>query len=137
MKPGLWFLTALAFVAAGGWWKIGGSFPGAAASGGSRTAAPQSRTSLQQLLVSSPAQIAQYDIALLNLVCAVGLPGAENLNPQDCIAVLDRWADRVRSETERHLYRYRANPREFESSEGYFRMLMMAVVLYEDFSVPL
>ena len=51
------------------------------------------------------------------------------------MATLDEWAERVRSETERHLYRYRANPREFESSEGYFRMLMMAVVVYEDFSV--
>ena len=51
------------------------------------------------------------------------------------MATLDGWAERVRSETERHLYRYRANPREFESSEGYFRMLMMAVVVYEDFSV--
>src|SRR5205085_7410862 len=40
-----------------------------------------------------------------------------------------------RSETERHFYRFRANPAEFENSEGYFRMLMMAVVLYEDFGV--
>jgi hypothetical protein len=69
------------------------------------------------------------------LLSAEGLPGAENLNPGDCLATLDAWTERVRSETERHLYRYRANPREFESSEGYFRMLMMAVVAYEDFSV--
>ena len=51
------------------------------------------------------------------------------------MATVHGWAERVRYETERHLYRYRANPREFESSEGYFRMLMMAVVLYEDFAV--
>lgn len=32
-------------------------------------------------------------------------------------------------------YRFRAKPAEFENSEGYFRMLMMAVVFYEDFNV--
>ncbi|MFO1511508.1 MAG: transglutaminase family protein [Verrucomicrobiota bacterium] len=48
---------------------------------------------------------------------------------------MDQWAKRVRTETERHLYRFRAKPAEFENSEGYFRMLMMAVVFYEDFNV--
>jgi hypothetical protein len=51
------------------------------------------------------------------------------------LAQLDRMAARVRSETERHLYRFQRNPAEFENSEGFFRMLMLAVVLYEDFGV--
>jgi hypothetical protein len=120
-----------------GWsgWKFGGSLSKGPAAGGSQAVASQSPTTLHQLLGSSPARIGECDIALLNLLCAEGLPGAENLNPPNCMATLDGWAERVRSETERHLYRYRANPREFESSEGYFRMLMMAVVLYEDFAV--
>ena len=134
MKPGIWFLVLVSLVAAG-WWRLGGTFSGSPAGAGPQAAAPQSPTNLHQLLASSPAQIGQWDIALLDLLCAEGLPGAENLNPQGCIATLDGWAERVRSETERHLYRYSANPREFESSGGYFRMLMMAVVLYEDFSV--
>jgi hypothetical protein len=41
----------------------------------------------------------------------------------------------VRSETERHLYRYERNPAEFENSPGFFRMLMLAVVLAEDYGV--
>jgi hypothetical protein len=116
-------------------WQTGGSFSGAVADRRSQFAAPGSPMNLDQLLASASSQIGQRDIALLNLLSAEGLPGAEHLSPQDCIATLNGWADRVGSETERHLYRYRANPREFESSEGYFRMLMMAVVLYEDFSV--
>jgi hypothetical protein len=129
-------LLALAILLVGlGWRKFRGSFVGAAAGGGAQAAARLSPSNLAQLLASSPVQIGQCDIALLNLLCAEGLPGAEGLNPQDCLSTLDRWTEHVRSETERHLYRYRANPREFESSEGYFRMLMMAVVLYEDFSV--
>ena len=44
-------------------------------------------------------------------------------------------ATRVQSETERHFYRFRRNPAEFENSEGFFRMVMLAVVLAEDFGV--
>jgi tetratricopeptide (TPR) repeat protein len=58
-----------------------------------------------------------------------------NPSVQQCLTVLDQWASRIKSETERHLYRFKAAPNEFENSEGYFRMLMMAVVLYEDYGV--
>ena len=44
-------------------------------------------------------------------------------------------ANRVRAETERHRYRFQKNPAEFENSDGFFRMLMMAVVLAEDFNI--
>ena len=48
---------------------------------------------------------------------------------------LDAWAGRVRSETERNLHRYRENPKEYENSEAYFRVLMMGTVLQQDFKV--
>lgn len=51
------------------------------------------------------------------------------------LATLGKWAGRVRTETERHLYRFKHNPAEFENSEGFFRMLMLVVVLAEDFGV--
>lgn len=79
--------------------------------------------------------MSRCDIAFMNLLCAGDLPGAEGLNPRECLTTLDQWARRIGCETERHLYRYKADPAEFERSEAYFRMLMMAVVLYEDFSV--
>lgn len=75
------------------------------------------------------------DIGAVNLWCANGLPGADQIEVEKMAATLDKWAKRVKSETERHLYRFRSNPAEFENSEGYFRMLMMAVVAYEDFGV--
>jgi hypothetical protein len=131
----------LCFLALGalalGWvrWSSGHTLHGAEP-GIQRQALAQGQVpSLAGLLALPPAQRSEFDIALLNLLCAEGLPGAETVDLQGCIATLDRWTARVRSETERHLYRYRANPREFESSEGYFRMLLMAVVLYEDFSI--
>jgi hypothetical protein len=73
-------------------------------------------------------------ITLRNTLCAKGLstPEAEAELSQ---STLSSWAKRVRSETERHFYRFRRNPTEFESSEGFFKMLMLTVVLAEDFGV--
>lgn len=103
--------------------------------GASAHAAKALPADLRQLLSQSPLAIPSLDIALLNLLCAEGLPGAERLAPQESIATLNQWAQRVQSETDRHMHRFKENPAEFEHSEGYFRMLMMAVVVYEDFSV--
>jgi hypothetical protein len=88
-----------------------------------------------ELLAKPPADLERTDTALLNLLCARGLPGADSVNVQEFLQTLNHWAERIKSETERHLYRFRKNPAEFDHSEGYFRMLMMAVVLYEDFGV--
>jgi hypothetical protein len=71
----------------------------------------------------------------MNLLCAQSLPGANALNLQSALTTLDQWAGHIKSETDRHRYKFRANPAEYEQSEGYFRMLMMAAVVYEDFSV--
>ena len=94
-----------------------------------------SPTGLNDLLRSGTNQINVCDIARMNLLCAERLPGAEGPDCNSCLATLDEWAGRIRSETERHFYRYKAKPTEFDNSEGYFRMLMMAVVLYEDFTI--
>jgi hypothetical protein len=90
---------------------------------------------LAGLLALSASQLASLDIARMNLLCAEGLFGAETLDVDGCLAALDSWAAHVQSETERYLYKFRANPAEFENSEGYFRMLMMSVVAYEDFGI--
>ncbi len=83
----------------------------------------------------SPCEDLSEDVAVANLRCAQALAGAENLDIESCLRTIDAWSERVRSETERHFYRFRKEAAEFENSEGYFRMLIMAVVLFEDFGV--
>ncbi len=103
-----------------------------------KTAAPREAIiprTLQELLARPATGLEQGDTTLANLLCAQGLPGADDLDVRDCLTRLDQWAKQIKAETERHLYRFRANPAEFDNSEGYFRMLMMAVVVYEDFRV--
>lgn len=87
-------------------------------------------------LISLPVEeIQTVDIARLNLLCSQGLPGTEDLDMPACLAMFDEMAARVRTETERHYYRFQRNPAEFENSEGFFRMIMLTVVLAEDFCV--
>src|SRR5436190_3711961 len=87
-----------------------------------------------QLFALSKSALMGMDIARVNLLCAANLSGAagEALNGQ--LTTLDSWAKRIASETARW-YRFRQNPTEFNHSEGFFRMLIMAVILAEDFTV--
>jgi hypothetical protein len=71
----------------------------------------------------------------MNLLCAEKLPGAEDLNLTESLEMLDKMALRVRSETDRHFYRFTQNPADYDNSEGFFRMIILAVVLAEDFHV--
>ena len=70
----------------------------------SRTAVPPSR--LQELLASASDRFAQLDIAVMNLLCAEGLPTDETVDVSTTLASLDTWARRVQSETERHFYKF-------------------------------
>ena len=71
----------------------------------------------------------------MNLLCAEGLHGAENLNVENFLARLDGIAQHVELETRRHYYRFQNNKAEFNHSEGYFRMLLMAVTLQQDLEI--
>ncbi len=95
----------------------------------------ESLRTASDLLKLRPGELQGVDIARMNLLCAQGLVGAEEMNITQSLATLDEIAARVQSETKRHLYRFQRNPAEFENSEGYFRMIMLAVVLAEDFHV--
>ena len=51
-------------------------------------------------------ELATVDIAYLNLLCATGLPGAESLNIAECRKTLDAWAELIKLQTERYLYKF-------------------------------
>jgi hypothetical protein len=91
--------------------------------------------SLTELAAMSPTQLGNVDIALMNLRCAERLPGSEDLDVRTALGKLDEFAQHVDTETVRNLHRFREKPSEFENSEAYFRLMVMATVLAEDFSV--
>jgi hypothetical protein len=99
------------------------------------TSSKASLPTLMELVEMTPQQLENVDIALMNLRCAEGLPGSEGLKISAALEKLEQYAKHVEAETLRHLYKYRENPAEFQNSEAYFRMLVLATVLQEDFKV--
>jgi len=95
---------------------------------------------LEQLLAMSPDKLAEVDIAEMNLLCATGLPGSEGLDEAGiarCLARLDQWAQRVRFETQRHLYRltdprYKEHAEHYNHSEARFRAEWLIGILQND-----
>jgi hypothetical protein len=71
----------------------------------------------------------------MNLLCAEGLPGAEDLNVQDCLKNLDDCAAQVKEETQRHEYRFNEHPEQFRNSIGYYHMMMLGTVLVQDLGI--
>jgi hypothetical protein len=90
---------------------------------------------LKSLLAMSPAELEKVDIAAMNLLCALGLPGAENLRVPHALATLDLWAKRVRYWTEQSLPDFRSRPQDFRNSEASFRALLLISVMQKDFGV--
>ena len=52
--------------------------------------AEQQPRTLKELLALPSDQIEKVDIGLMNLLCAKGLPGAEDLNVEQCLKTLDK-----------------------------------------------
>lgn len=89
------------------------------------------------LLAMSPSELATVDIALMNLLSAKGLPGAENIDIPAILKQLDAWAAKVKFETERHLYRVK-DPRyaeHYANSEARLRAEFIVQCLQEDCGV--
>ena len=91
--------------------------------------------SLAELLDLSPAELEQCDIARMNLLCAEGLPGAEKLNVDEAVATLDTWAQHAKSEIDSNHHHYTEDPKFFYNSENFYKMVILAEVLYEDYNI--
>jgi len=79
--------------------------------------------------------LSRVDIGLMNLRCAEGLPTCKASDSRMALLELDRIATRVKAETERHYRKFHSDPKEFNDSEAYFRMLCLVTVLQQDFGV--
>ena len=89
-------------------------------------------TNFAQLLALPPDQLDKVDIARIDLLCAEGLPGAENLDMEKSLKTLDAWAKEVKDETDRNYHRFVEHPEKFKNSLGHYRMAVMSAVLSQD-----
>ena len=70
----------------------------------------KSPSTLTELLALKNQELEGTDIAVMNLLCAEDLPGAEHLSVADSLAVLDQWTQHAKREIERNRHRFRADP---------------------------
>lgn len=91
--------------------------------------------SLRELLSLSAAQLAADDIGRANLLCAEGLPDAEDLDVSRYLAVINLWAKRIQALTNKHFAVFRGNPGKYDNSEGFWRMLGLTTTLRDEFNV--
>ncbi|MBN1403449.1 MAG: tetratricopeptide repeat protein [Opitutales bacterium] len=80
-------------------------------------------------------ELAQYDIAYLNLVCAQGLKGSENLDIPACLARLDQMAKEIGVKIEAGKSTYERDPASFENSLGHFKAISMVTYAVRDYGV--
>ena len=90
---------------------------------------PKDILSLDYYLSMANDKRSYSDIALVNLLCAKGLPGAENIEVEKSLSTLKQWAQLATLETEKRLPDFQANPHRFYDSEGYFRTLVLVTFL--------
>jgi hypothetical protein len=90
---------------------------------------------LAELLEISPDLLEKVDIGRMNLLCAEGLRGSENLDVESCLSTLDAWARHVERETKRNFHHFAGNPKEFNNALPYYQMGMLGTVLAEDLRI--
>ena len=91
--------------------------------------------SLAEMLQQVAQRQGRFDIGLMNLVCAQGLPGYGGGDARQWLATLDAWSEQVRRETDRALPEFRRHPEAYHHSEAYFRALCLVTVLQQDLGV--
>jgi hypothetical protein len=78
----------------------------------------------------SPDELADIDIAVLNLVCALGLPGAEKIDVDECVRTINGWAEVVKRWTNAaYPVHFTPNPGEYFNSESFFKAVCLVNAL--------
>ncbi len=96
-----------------------------------RHAASEPKT-LTELLCLSEDKLARVDVARMNLLCATGLPNAENINLNDYLLTINRWAEVVKNAEDKYLPTFYRNPAKYENSLSKFRAITLVLTFKED-----
>ena len=90
---------------------------------------------LERLRNPTDAECAGFDLAAIDLACAVGLPGSERLDIPACLAWVDHAAAWASHQTAATFEQFRRNPGTYDHSEGIFRVVAMMNVLWRGLCV--
>lgn len=88
---------------------------------------------LDALLALSNEEIQKVDIAVINLLCAEGLPGSENIDIEHCLKTLDEWAAHVLEMEEKYKPAFHQNRKKYENSYALFQAVYLNLALELDY----
>ena len=88
-----------------------------------------------KLVELKPEQLSNLDVAEMNLLCASGLPGAENYVTTKGLRTLDEWAGIAEKEIARNRHRFLENPAEYDHSENLFKMVILILTVQQNLGV--
>ena len=77
-------------------------------------------------------KVEQIDIALMNLLCAENLPGSENLDIEQCLSMLDQWADLVSRNEAKYSAQFFQNQSRYDNSYAKFQAVNLGLTLKDD-----
>ena len=87
---------------------------------------------LEELLAIPDEDLGRVDIARMNLLCAQGLPGAENIDVGKYLATIDQWAKIIKVAEEKYLPAFYRNPDKYENSLSKFKAIYLVLTFKED-----
>ena len=93
-----------------------------------------SKAVLEHLLELSPADLQGKDVAVLNLLCAPAVLGADNLNVKKCLDRLETLAAQVKQAIIRNFHRFPKDP-DYGHHAPMWKMAMLVTVIKRDYGV--
>lgn len=94
---------------------------------------PKIPESFEELIILSDEEIENFDIARMNLLCAKGLPGSEDLDIEACIQKLDRWADHIKYREQQSLPAFFKYREKYQNSIALFKGAYLGFAIQDDF----
>lgn len=90
--------------------------------------------SFEELTKLSDSDLEKIDIARMNLLCADGLPGSEDLDIEQCLQQLDEWAEHVKAMEQRYMPAFHQNRAKYKNSPALFKGVYLGIAIEQDFN---
>ena len=87
---------------------------------------------LAELVAMTPEELGKVDVAVVNLRCAEGLPGAEKIDIAAALQKIDGWTARIKEQTDAYAAKLARHPERYGGVLGKYQMDMLTTVLQQD-----
>lgn len=98
-----------------------------------QTRKPKIPKTFEELIQLSEDEIENFDIARMNLLCAKGLPGSEDLEIETCIQKLDQWAEHIKYREQQSLPAFFKYREKYQNSVALFKGAYLGFAIQDDF----